>query len=150
MAENERKDDPALRIWTDDLRWTLDPINDLNAICQRIRREWAFEMTCKNPRTNVAQHLAICRSKCTCTLVMVTSLTYSAVNDVEYGRGCGRNINRRKMRLLAMPYKLWDKNFPVKDRAAQRCCREMWFRAFAVHFFVRNIWLSSFLNFISA
>jgi len=59
-----------------------------------LQKEWAFEMTCQNPGTDMAQHLAICKSKCTCTSVMVTLLTYSAVNDLEYGRGYGGNIKQ--------------------------------------------------------
>ena len=72
---------------------TLDPRNDLNNICQRIHKKWHFEMTCTNPRTNIAEHLAICYSKCKFISMVVTSLTRSAVDGEEYGRGYGGNIN---------------------------------------------------------
>jgi len=60
----------------------------------------------------MAEHLAICKSKCTCTLVMVTSLTYSAVNDIEYGRGCGRNIKEAKNAAAHVALKALRQEYP--------------------------------------
>lgn len=91
MVERKRKMSRHLRIELTPCR-SLDPRNDLNTICQRLGMEWYFETTCENPRTHRAEHLAICYSKCSFTSMMVTSLTYTAVNGEEYSRGYGGKI----------------------------------------------------------
>ena len=69
-------------------------------------------MTCENPRTHVAEHLAIFYSKSRSTSVTVTSLTHFAVNGREYGRGSGRNIKEAQNAAARDALKALRKEYP--------------------------------------
>jgi len=53
-------------------------------------------VTCQNPPTHMAVHLAICYSKSRFTSMMVIGLTCSVVNGIEYGRADGESEDQAK------------------------------------------------------
>jgi len=73
------------------MKFNSSPDNDLNTLCQRLKKKCSWNVTCQNPHTHMAVHLAICYSKSRFTSMMVIRLTCSVVNGIEYGRADGES-----------------------------------------------------------